>query len=267
MSATLFGACKKGDSGAGNYAVNPATTTNNTSTESNRDIPQNAVLIYSLMAALPASNGAVQWNSGTITVGEITFDGNTQLGNEMIRQHDRLVVNKSINLQPLSVAGNAIPLGSVSLPFGTYYEPVFGMLLAAIFPPANQTTTQPVALYFYFSGTSMLNGRSVPITLMISEPTGLTASAGNPITLAASREDYNVILSLNLDQALSGINANTLSSATLVNNGILISANANQNLYQMVLNNLGNSLKVTFEGSLAAPNPNTIPVSAPFPNQ
>jgi hypothetical protein len=262
IGAVLFGACKKDDNSTGNYAVSPAA--NNTLTQSGKDIPQSALLVYSLAANLPASNGVVQWNSGNINIGEITFDGYGPLGNEMIHEHDRIVVNKNINLLPVSAAGNVTQLGNVSVPFGSYNEAIFGTLLTAILPPSNPVTNQPMALYL--SGTFLLNGRNVPVILMISEATGLTATLTNPINLVVSLQDYNVMLALNLDQALAGLNANTLGAAALVNNSILISANANQNLYQMILNNLGNSLKVTFDGSSVTPNPsNNVPVSAPFP--
>jgi hypothetical protein len=98
----------------------------------------------------------------------------------------------------------------------------------------------------FLDATYTANGMNIPVQFIIDQPIELKAKWMSPVTIT-STTDYLSMLNLSLAQFANGIDTNLLSTLTPTNGVIVISSTSNQQVYNMIMNNLENFMKVKFQ--------------------
>lgn len=157
--------------------------------------------------------GLLTWTSGFINANMLKFEAKGPNGETEIRTP----VNTRVDLFAAMAS-----LGSVPVPPGTYQEVELKITLS----PAN--------------GESALelqgNYNNIPVVFKVENPIDLEIEAHN-FTIA-SNTDYSSLINLNLSRLTNGITGSALSSASLTNGTIIISAGNNVALYNILIANL-----------------------------
>ena len=166
--------------------------------------------------------GTLNWTSGFASASEIEFEAETG---------DREVEFKSVANQRIDLFAPLSTLGFVNIPPGTYKEVEFEIHL----------TTSPTAPALELRGTF----NTTPIVFRINTPIEIEAEF-NDVTIG-SAADYTALISLNLTRLTLGISDAALRNATLTGGEIIISANSNAGLYNIMLANLKECDDVEFD--------------------
>lgn len=157
--------------------------------------------------------GTIVWTSGTAYATEIKFEA---------ENNNSKVEYESKTPQQINLFAPVTGLGNITVPPGTYKEVEFEIELAG-------TSTIPA---FELRGT--YNGR--PIVFRLNQPFEIEAEKNN-VTIG-NNNTYTAITSLDLALLTVGVTDAALSNATLTNGEIIISANSNTVIYNLMLNNL-----------------------------
>src|SRR6185437_13614033 len=92
-----------------------------------------------------------------------------------------------VTLLPVSASANKSVLGSLSMLYGMYYAPQFGIVLAGVYPPdPTQNSTPALSL----TGNYMKDGNNVLVQVIINQPTVLTANGENPTNMPMGQPNF-----------------------------------------------------------------------------
>lgn len=167
------------------------------------------------------SGGSVTWTSGSAYADKIEFEAEKDDDNEV--EYESRVARRIDLFAPVS------QLGNISLPPGRYEEIEIEVDLA---PSVTDTA-------FILRGSFANNiGYTVPVVFYINELLEFKAEAED-ITIG-SAADITALTTLDLSQLTTGITESMLSSATLTNGILVISATSNAALYSVILSNINN---------------------------
>lgn len=167
------------------------------------------------------SGGSVTWTSGSAYADKIEFEAEKDDDNEV--EYESRVARRIDLFAPVS------QLGNISLPPGRYEEIEIEVDLA---PSVTDTA-------FILRGSFSNNiGYAVPVVFYINELLEFKAEAED-ITIG-SAADITALTTLDLSQLTTGITESMLSSATLTNGVLVISATSNAALYSVILSNINN---------------------------
>jgi len=167
------------------------------------------------------SGGSVTWTSGSAYADKIEFEAEKDDDNEV--EYESRVARRIDLFAPVS------QLGNISLPPGRYEEIEIEVDLA---PSVTDTA-------FILRGSFSNNiGYTVPVVFYINELLEFKAEAED-ITIG-SAADITALTTLDLSQLTTGITESMLSSATLTNGILVISATSNAALYSVILSNINN---------------------------
>lgn len=247
MSVVLFSACMKDNSydatpnnaaktgGIGTAPIgSTATTTANTNVNTLKT--GLAGVNFQLTTVVPP-NPLILWNSGSISMNSIAVDAFQTVGD---MQHMGHFVTQDMNTVKLM---STVFLGTVGVDPGAYYAMDLGVQLR----PASNAGTPPG---MYLTGNISVATASgslgtLPVVLIVNDPVVMTAQIRSNIAIG-NNQMLNANLLLDLGKITNGITAQMLAQANASNGSIVISANSNQNLYQLILNNLQGSLTAKF---------------------
>lgn len=166
-------------------------------------------------AIVGRTTGTVTWTSGYVSATEIEFEAEKN-GTELEFKSE---ARQRIDLfSPLST------LGFVTIPPGLYKEVEFEI----------HGSPTPADAAFELRGTY----NTTPIVLRVNSPFEIEAEFED-VTITDGN-DFTAIISLNLSLLTVGITDAALSSATLTNGEIVISATSNTALYNIMIANLKN---------------------------
>ena len=191
---------------------------------------------------VPAGPSVVNWHAGYMNADEIQFDaklmgknngngnGNGNGNNGGTHVHYKSKVDQRIDLF------NPVPFGNLMIPYGRYDN----VMLKVRREPS------PASHALYLEGDYMENGINVPVTIVVDETMDLKAKWKDPLTIA-NGVDYLSFLSFNLAELIDGLTPGMLQQASLTNGGLVISSSSNQHIYNMILENLEDMMKVKFE--------------------
>lgn len=167
------------------------------------------------------SGGSVTWTSGSAYADKIEFEAEKDDDNEV--EYESRVARRIDLFAPVS------QLGNISLPPGRYEEIEIEVDLA---PSVTDTA-------FILRGSFSNNiGYTVPVVFYINELLEFKAEAED-ISIG-SAADITALTTLDLSQLTTGITESMLSSATLTNGILVISATSNAALYSVILSNINN---------------------------
>lgn len=166
--------------------------------------------------------GTITWTSGFASATEIQFEAENENSEVEFESEARHRIDL---FSPLAALGN------IMLPPGSYKEVEFQVELAP-------TQTDPaLELRGTFNGT--------PVVFRINSALEIESELENVTITQGS--DYNAIITLNLSLLTLGVSESALNSALLTNGEIIISANSNTALYNLMIANLSNLDEVEFE--------------------
>ena len=167
------------------------------------------------------SGGSVTWTNGSAYADKIEFEAEKDDDNEV--EYESRVARRIDLFAPVS------QLGNISLPPGRYEEIEIEVDLA---PSITDTA-------FILRGSFTNNiGYTVPVVFYINELLEFKAEAED-ISIG-SAADITALTTLDLSQLTTGITESMLSSATLTNGVLVISATSNAALYSVILSNINN---------------------------
>ncbi len=157
------------------------------------------------------TTGSITWTAGFASVTEIEFEAEKE-------GEDNESEFKSKTAQRIDLFSPLASLGFINVPPGLYEEVEFEVHLAP-------TGTDPA---LELRGTY----NTTPVVFRINDAIEVEAEFED-ITIPPNA-DINAIVSLNLDMLTSGISDAVLSAATLTNGEVVISANSNVALYNII---------------------------------
>ncbi|MEJ8843193.1 hypothetical protein WG954_12455 [Lacibacter sp. H375] len=157
------------------------------------------------------TTGSITWTSGFASVNEIEFEAEKE-GDENETEFKSKAAQRIDLFSPLE------SLGFINVPPGMYEEVEFEVHLAA-------TSAAPA---LELRGTY----NATPIVFRINDSFEVEAEFED--FSIPPNADINAIVSLNLDLLTSGITDAALNAATLTNGEIVISANSNVALYNII---------------------------------
>ena len=218
--------------------------------DSKSDITPDAMVIttsinYKLMTEPQNPSSFLIWNSGYITTSALTFNGTHTVGNSV-----RLAQFKTSKVQTVSLL-NTTNLGTVGVVASAYDDISFTATLNA----------NLMAHALFLTGIYNAKDQNVPVQLIIDGQVLLSSVWLQKVTVYPSAY-YLTTLLFDLGQVTNGITANSLDGAVRTSGQIIISNEFNQDLYNLILGNLTNEMKVRF-GIMPVSSPYIAPVSAP----
>lgn len=163
-------------------------------------------------------DGSVQWTLGYASPELIKLEA---------KQGTKEVEFKSKSTQKINLlAPLTNALGNITLPPGTYNEVEFKIRLS------KNGNDAAVELNGVFTGV----GITLPVKFVINDAFEVKAEKEN-VTVTAGSID-SALTTIDFTQLTNGITQSMLTAAQLTNGTLVISANANSNLYNIILNNL-----------------------------
>jgi hypothetical protein len=165
------------------------------------------------------TSGNIEWISGNGFVAEIEFEAEKDQGNTEIEYES--IINRRINL-----FGNLVNVGSITIPPGVYEEIELDLVLRS-----NSTDTAFV-LRGKFTNS---NNQITPILFFINGTIEIETEAEN-VNISAS-SNFTALNTLNLALLSRNITETMLNNATRTGGQIIISANHNNSLYNIMLSN------------------------------
>jgi hypothetical protein len=206
----FFAACKK-DNGNSQSTFKYKLTTTNRSYVVNR-----------------LESGNITWVSGYGSANQVKFEAKNSSGTEV---EYKTSASQHIDLfAPLASA-----LGTITLPAGTYSEIEFKGELAPNNPDA--------ALELNGNFTSGAGTTAVVFT--VNSPVEIKTEKNNVVI--SDNASYTALTTFDLSKLTTGITEAMLNNAVKTSGKIVISANSNINLYNMILANLDNCDEVEFD--------------------
>jgi hypothetical protein len=170
---------------------------------------------------------SIQWTSGFGSATQIKFEATKQ----NIEVEFKNNTNQKINL--FSTIASVI--GNVNLPAGTYDEVEFKIVL-------NKNGNDPA---LELNGTYAANGVNIPIVFRANE---LVEIKGEKKNVEVTATTVNTALTtIDLSLLVKGITQKSLTSAQLTNGTLIISADTNKELYNIIIKNLRNLHACDFE--------------------
>ena len=160
---------------------------------------------------------SLQWTSGTASANELKFEAENPGGEIEFKQK---------TAQQIDLFAATSSLGNITIPAGTYNEVEFKAFLAP-------TTSAPA---LELSGSFTSSGVTKPVIFRMNSAVELKAEKKN--VTVASGTSYSALNTIDLSQLISGVSESALTNATTTNGTIVISANANSDIYNIILNNL-----------------------------
>lgn len=168
------------------------------------------------------TNGTLTWTSGFANSTEIDFEAENNVSHVQYESEAR----KRIDLFT-----SVFTLGNISLPAGTYNEVEFKVQLVA--------NGAEAALEMH--GT--YNG--VPVVYRNYDALEIKSEKANVII--TQNNGYNATIDLDMSRFSQGISSTTMAAASLTNGEIIISANSNASIYNILTANLLLMSNVEFE--------------------
>lgn len=209
MAGLLFASCKKSSN-------NGYVTSTNQPTMSYEIKATNAN--YSMDRTTATAN--VVWDSAFATPDVIVFEA-TQ-GNVQVQY-------KATNTQEINLmAPTALDFGNFSLPAGTYTDVTLKIDL-------DKMGNTPV---LQLNGSVTDGTVTLPVELLVNESVQLQTEQDS-VTITTD-SSFVAVTTLDLSSITTGITATMLLNARLTDGTIVLSSSSNENLYRMILNNLGN---------------------------
>lgn len=241
----LFASCKKDKD---KHVVQPntfGTEADNGNVDGSNQ--KGANVNYQLTAGLLDSvelPSLIAWTVGYINVTQIHFEANlldsnknkdkgkgngngNGHGNGVTHVHYKSDMVTRVNLL------DPTALGNINIPYGTYRNAMVKVQLA----PSDTFHTM------HLEGIVEYNGLLIPVTVMVDETVDVMAKWKDEVTISAGTDYWSHIM-LHLDQLTTGLDITMLQNLTITNGRIIISANSNAHIYQILLNNMKGMLKV-----------------------
>lgn len=165
------------------------------------------------------TTGNITWTEGYANVNEIQFEG--QNANSRVKFNSNAV-------QKIDLFAPISPLGNVLIPTGSYSQTEFKIELTT------NSTTNAFKLVGNYDG--------IPVMFNLNGDYELDAEMSN---LTVTKEIiYSAINTIDLSKITTGINSTDLNNADKDNTGsIVISANSNISLYNILVANLHKSVE------------------------
>ncbi|MEO5983906.1 MAG: hypothetical protein ABIP80_00285 [Ferruginibacter sp.] len=170
--------------------------------------------------------GNIVWTSGYVFATKIKLEA--ELNNQEIEYESSLA-------QRIDLFSTVTPLGSITLPPGTYSEVEFEIEL-------NPTATDAA---LELNGQYTSGGISTPVVFRVTTPLELKNEKDNVVV--TYNNSYNALTTIDLSLITRNITENMLNAAVRTNGKILITSTINSNIYNILLSNLHESDEVEFE--------------------
>lgn len=176
-----------------------------------------------------STNAVIVWDTAFMLVSKIKFEAEMK---STITGHDSLKIEYNwrgpqiINMFDLSST-----IGSITLPSGTYEE-----ISLQVKSEKEDANGQPL---FYLSGSyANETGVILPIVISVSDPIMFKTEHNGDTIVSGVATDFSSTIQVYLDQLLLDVDISALDNATLTNGILLISAEANTELYHLIMQNL-----------------------------
>ncbi|NVO20619.1 MAG: hypothetical protein HXX13_13040 [Bacteroidetes bacterium] len=184
------------------------------------------------------SNATISWDSAYMLVSRIKFEAEIE---SQVHHRDSVEIEYSwrgplmLNLlDPSSV------IGTITLPEGTYDK-----ISLKVMSEREDANGQP--LFFLSGNYNDSLGVVTPIVVSVTDPIAFKTDQTDDTIATGTSIDYTSTIQLYLDQLFLNIDPATLSSATLTNGVLVISATSNKKIYHFILHNLGHNHKCHHE--------------------
>jgi len=207
--------------------------TKNTENASREMVVPGAPVQMRLVTSPQSAGALIQWQSGYLSASMLTVDGSNIVGNSM-----RLVQYTNATTQRIQLF-HPTYLGTVET------SPAFYNGLSFVTTLTSGQQFHAIQL----NGLFRFANQYVPVQVLIDSEVLLSSIWLDNITISQGTT-YNCILYFDPSQLMTGINAARLLDASRIDNTLVISANSNIDLYNIVMTNLNNGINVLF----AAPN-------------
>ena len=164
-------------------------------------------------------SGALSWTSGSAFVEKIDFEAE--------KNDDTELEVESRVRRRVDLFGSVSQLGSIQLEPGRYDEIEIELNLGSA---AGDTS-------LILRGTYVNNsGATIPVLFFINQRLEVSAEAENVVLTGV--DDYRFLTTFDLSRLTWGITQSQLSSASLTNGVLVISANSNSNIYSKIISNI-----------------------------
>lgn len=207
----LFTSCRKSSNSS--YIGQPQVNYQLIASNTNYAVPNNPAI--STTAA-----GNIVWTSGFAYPDVVKF--------EATQNNIQVEIKSTNNAQIDLMSPVALTFGAFTLPPGIYNEIELKIDL-------DKTNSTPVVLQLNGHFTS--GAVTLPVVVQVTQSVELQTEQHN-ITIT-NDSSYLAVTTLDLSAITAGITADMLLNAQLTSGSIVISADANHDLYGMILDNLG----------------------------
>ena len=170
--------------------------------------------------------GNLQWVSGYGSATEIKFEA---------ENNNHEVKFESNTPQHLDLFSSIITLGTITLPPGTYTTAEFEIELT---PTGTDAALQ-------LNGQFTSGSVTTPVVFIVNSPLEIKNEQNNVVV--TDNNSYNALTTINLSLLTTGVTEAMLNNAVLTNGSIIISSTSNTDIYNLILNNLGDSDNVKFD--------------------
>ena len=228
MAATVFVACQKDNSmsngtsefGVRFEALNPAFTLPVTST----------------LKSAAIESDSVTWDSAQMVVSTIKFEAKLK---SLVTHEDSIEVEYKWNgPQVLDLLDSNFVLGNFVLSPGIYDE-----IELKITGMAEDAGDQPV---FYLSGTYKNNAGSWPVKVWVTQDVYFKTEKEN-VEVTEEGVDIISVIQIYLDQLMADVDPADLDNAAQTDGVIVISADNNADIYQIIVSNLAHDCRTRYK--------------------
>jgi len=176
-----------------------------------------------------ADSTFITWDTARMIVSRVKYEAEL---NSLITRHDSIKISYEWN-GPLEINlfDTNISIGNFILQPGYYDE-----IELKVNGSKHDAGGKPI---FYLHGIYTMNDTtSLPIIVIVNEDIMFKTEKDSVEVTATDNSDFTSIIQLKLDLLLADIQIPALDNATLTNGAILISADINTELYQIIMRNL-----------------------------
>lgn len=176
------------------------------------------------------ATSSLAWDTAHMVVSGITYEA--KLKSLKAHRDSIEITYKWKGPQEINLLDTTITLGNFTLTPGFYDEielKVDGSKQAAGLKPV-----------FYLHGVyTKADVSKIPVKVVVNEDIYFKTEKDSVTVTAADNTDFASVIQIYLDQLMTDIQLDALDNATLTNGILVISADKNRELYQIIMHNLG----------------------------